>query len=143
MKRIIEFKNSSEHYKADACIVWCFDDRFSDLLEETKKKFNLKRIDQVEVAGGAKELAGSGSGTDFVLDQVYKSIKLHHTPLIILMVHKDCGAYGKLDVEDENEFFSGQLRAAKNNLHASLGANGQKAEIRAFLADFEGLSEVI
>ncbi len=140
MQQVIKFKSSKEHYKADACVVWCFDDRFSDLFEETKKKLNLKRIDQVEIAGGAKDLNGESAG--FVLSQIFKSIKLHHTPLIILMVHKDCGAYGKLDVSDENKFFSDELNVAKVKVEEFLKNNQLYAVVKTYFVDFEGLSEV-
>ena len=72
-----EFESSREHYKADACVVWCFDDRFSDLLEAFKKERGFKRIDVVEncwrrkSARGGRVLtgltAGGGPERDFVL----------------------------------------------------------------------------
>jgi hypothetical protein len=93
MEKKISFRSSAEHYIADACVVWCFDDRFSGLLGEFSKAF--KNFDLVKIAGGAKALAGEASPErDFVLGQIKTSVKLHGAKRIILMLHRDCGAYG-------------------------------------------------
>ena len=42
-------------------MVWCFDDRFSALLEAYKQKRGFKHIDLVKSAGGAKALAEGSS----------------------------------------------------------------------------------
>src|SRR5258708_3693122 len=90
-----QFQSSREHYQADACILWCFDDRFSGLLEDFKKKRNFKHTDVIECAGGAKALAAdSGPERDFILNQIGASVRLHRAPLAVLMVHIDCGGYG-------------------------------------------------
>lgn len=34
MQKIINFQTNKEHYHAEACIVWCFDDRFTPVLNE-------------------------------------------------------------------------------------------------------------
>ncbi len=90
-----KFPSPREHYDADACVVWCFDDRFSDLLEAYKKERGFKHADVVECAGGAKALAApDGADRDFVVNQIKLSNQLHKTPHAILMVHIDCGGYG-------------------------------------------------
>lgn len=50
------------------------------------------------MAGGAKSLASPEHEADreFLLAQVEKSIRLHGTDRVILMLHSDCGAYGGL-----------------------------------------------
>ena len=151
MKLVVPFKSSKDHYDADACIIWCFDNRFDELLEETKKVFNLSSTDVLEIAGGAMSLTGRGSaGNDdainFVTDQVEKSIKLHHTPLVMLMIHKDCGAYKAIGLppkgENEALFLEDDLGLAKEILTEHLKKKGYKAIIKTYLADFDGLWEV-
>ncbi len=95
-KLLLKSKISRKHYKADACVVWCFDDRFTKSRKKYFKKLGLKRIDRVMVAGGAKDLTAKGGASDkkYVLKQIATSIRLHHTPLVILTTHSDCGAYG-------------------------------------------------
>ena len=151
MKLVVKFKSPKEHYDADACIVWCFDNRFDELLEETKKVFNLSATDVLEIAGGAMSLTGRGSaGNDdainFVSDQVEKSIKLHHTPLVMLMLHKDCGAYKALGLpvkgENETELLKLDLEQAAIILARYLAEKGYRPKIRTYIADFDGLWEV-
>jgi hypothetical protein len=50
--------------------------------------------DPIKIAGGAKCLASPEPESDreFVLDQIRKSMRLHETKRVILMVHSD-GAY--------------------------------------------------
>jgi hypothetical protein len=86
------------HYTADACIVWCFDNRFWPAFLGFVKEKNLAHFDPVFIAGGAKSLAApeKPEDRDFVLRQIEKSIALHKAAKIILMTHSDCGAFGGL-----------------------------------------------
>jgi hypothetical protein len=100
-RRIIDLALTGEEYRSDACIVWCFDDRFdpasgdNSLLRAYIKQKGFRNVDVVKVAGGAKALAGDGSADqDFILDQIRISVRLHGTKRIALMLHEDCGAYG-------------------------------------------------
>ena len=138
MKKIIRFRSPEKHYTADACVVWCFDDRFTALLGKLEM-LGWKNVDLVKVAGGAKDLASGGPGAEFILDQIDKSVRLHHTKLIALMVHKSCGAYGKLEVKDEKEFLTGELEKAVARVRELVRSKGYEAEVKAFLADFEAL----
>ena len=101
MKRIINIKTSKEHYKGAPCLVWCFDDRFHNLLEKfrdfLKKDSGIERVDIIEVAGGAKGLANPDGEykRQTLLGEIGASVKLHYPPFVGLMVHEDCGAYGK------------------------------------------------
>jgi hypothetical protein len=150
MKQVVKFKSDSKHYDADACIVWCFDNRFGRLLEETKRKLNLKYTDDVEVAGGAMGLTGRGSAwkdkSNYIADQVEKSIRLHHTPLVVLMVHKDCGAYKTLGLPfksvSETQLLKDDLNEAKKELEQYLAKKEYRPVIKTYIADFDGLWEV-
>lgn len=86
------------HYTADACMVWCFDNRFWPAFLEFVKEKKFAHFDPVFIAGGAKSLAVPEKPEDkeFVLRQIEKSIALHKTAKIILMTHSDCGAFGGL-----------------------------------------------
>lgn len=138
MEKIVSFDSPREHYTADACVVWCFDDRFSGLLNAFARDF--KNYDLVKIAGGAKALAGDASSErDFVLDQIRKSIKLHGTKRIMLMLHRDCGAYGgsksfaDLDTETKNQM--SQLAVAKQFLIGEI----PDVPIDTCFAEFDGL----
>lgn len=147
-----EFESSREHYKADACVVWCFDDRFSDLLEAFKKERGFKRIDVVKIAGGAKALAadgstgltaGGGPERDFVLNQIKTSIKLHKTSLVILMVHMDCGGYGGSaafgnDEDAECERYVSDLKKAAKFIRSQVPG----VAVETHLVGFGGMTEI-
>ena len=137
MKKIISHDTPKEHYGADACVVWCFDDRFSGLLDVFAE--DLDNFDLVKVAGGAKALAGGpSSDRDFVLGQIRASVRLYGTKKIVLMFHRDCGAYGGskqfTDPSAELTFFADQLTAAKDFLKEEV----RDVPIETYFADFDG-----
>ena len=136
----VAFDSQEGHYTADACVVWCFDDRFYRLLKAFGKQEGFAHIDLVKVAGGAKALAGDASPErDFVLDQIKKSAALHGTKRVILMLHRDCGGYGGskqfADAGAEKAFFAGQLDRARDHVKREL----PDMQVDAVFADFDGL----
>lgn len=143
MKKILHHKARKDHYHADACVIWCFDNRFSMLLENFKKKMKFKNIDLVKVAGGAKVLATPQvePAEKYILGQIEKSIKLHHTKCIVLMVHSGCGAYGKKfkSIRAERKFYLIELRKAKRTVQKFLKQNRQEKPVDTYYADFSAL----
>ena len=140
-KQVIAFQSPKEHYTADACVVWCFDDRFYKLLKAFGKQEGFQNIDLVKVAGGAKALAeGATPDRDFLLGQIKTSIRLHGTKRVILMLHRDCGAYGGSkdfsDADAERAHYFSQLAAARDFLGHEIDV-----PIETFFADFDGLYE--
>ena len=147
MERIISQDVGKSHYKADACVIWCFDDRFSGLFENFVKKQGFRHVDLIKVAGGAKGIASpeNEAERDYLLGQVKKSIRLHNSPAVILMVHSDCGAYGGLKFsvkEEEFSFYLRELEKAEEAVKNYLYKNSLKAGIVRHFADFEGLAKV-
>ena len=139
---VIKFQSSKEHYTADACVVWCFDDRFYKLLKAFGKQENFKNIDLVKIAGGAKALGGeAGPDRDFVLGQLKASIRLHGTKRVVLMLHRDCGAYGGSknfpDANAELEHHTARLKAAKDLLGKEVNV-----PVDMYFADFDGLYKI-
>jgi carbonic anhydrase len=139
---IVKFKTHAEHYTADACVVWCYDDRFYKLLKAFGKKQGFKNIDLVKIAGGAKALADGAevsADRDFVINQIKTSVRLHGTKRVVLMLHRDCGAYGGSksfeSSEKERAHFESQLRAARDFVKKEIPA----VPVDAHFADFDGL----
>src|SRR5882724_13114723 len=99
VKKVFYFDAPREKYHCDAAILWCFDNRFELGFRKFLKRIGVVNSDPIKVAGGAKCLASAAGAADreFVLDQIRKSILLHRTTRVILMVHSDCGAYGGLE----------------------------------------------
>jgi len=79
--------------------VGCFDNRFETASRKLLNRIGVVQPDPIKIAGGAKALASPDEEfhRTFVLDQIQKSIRLHGTDRVILMLHSDCGAYGGLD----------------------------------------------
>lgn len=146
MNKIIDFQTNKEHYHAHACIVWCFDDRFTPVLNAFTKAKGYLHYDLVRIAGGIKALASPDKETDreYVLKQIEISLKLHHTPKLVLMNHSDCGAYGGLQAFQDNEATEKEehikeLSAAKNFLQKNLS---QQVPIDLIFVDCSGIYEV-
>lgn len=142
MKKLFHFDSPRERYHCDACIVWCFDNRFDLGFRKFLKRIGVVYSDPIKIAGGAKSLASpkNDAERDFVLDQIRSSIRLHGTKRAILMLHSDCGAYGGL------EAFEGDTQAEflhhRDELHraaAALKAGIPEIDVDVYFVNFEGI----
>ena len=146
MKKVFHFDSPREQYQADAAVVWCFDHRFEVAFSKFLKRSGLLTTDSIRIAGGAKALASAAGSRDreFVLDEIRKSVRLHATKRVILMVHSDCGAYGGLtgafggDTRAEALHHQGELQRAAANLLAALPG----IDVQGCFVDFEGVWDV-
>jgi hypothetical protein len=143
MKKVFHFDAPRERYQCDAAIIWCFDNRFELGFRKFLKRVGVANSDPIKIAGGAKSLASPDLERDreFVLEQIRKSIRLHGTRRVILMVHSDCGAYGGLaegfggDAQAEAAHHLVELRRAAENLRKAIPG----VEVDAYFVDFEGV----
>jgi carbonic anhydrase len=125
MKKVFHFDAPRDKYQCDAAIVWCFDNRFELGFRKFLKRIGVVNADPIKIAGGAKCLASPDHESDreFVVEQLRKSVRLHGTRRIILMLHSDCGAYGGLAGG-----FAGDVERERANHRAAMG---RAAEYRA------------
>ena len=142
IRKLFHLDLPRDRYKCDAAIVWCFDNRFELALHKLMKRTRLEHPDRIRVAGGAKCLAGKDREADrqFVLEQVRKSIRLHGTETVFLMLHSDCGAYGGLagfgnDETKEAEALCGDLKRASEFLQQNIPG----IQVKTFFVNFEGV----
>ncbi len=143
MKKVFYLDAPREKYHCDAAILWCFDNRFELGFRKFLKRIGVINSDPIKIAGGAKVLVSPEHESDreFVLEQVRKSIRLHGTKRVILMLHSDCGAYGGLadgfrgDAEAEASHHERDLQQAAVNLKAAIPG----IEVQAYFVDFEGI----
>jgi hypothetical protein len=137
MNKVFHFDAPREKYHCDAAILWCFDNRFELGFRKFLKRIGVVNSDPIKVAGGAKYLASPEHETDreFVLDQIRKSMRLHGTTRVVLMVHSDCGAYGGL------AGFGGDAEAEAGHHEAELRRAIPGVEVKAYFVDFEGIWE--
>ena len=144
LRKIFHFDSPREPYHCDAAVVWCFDHRFDLAFRKLLKRMGIAQEDAIRVAGGAKCLASpeQESEREFVLEQVRKSVRLHGTNRVVLMVHSDCGAYGGLqafggDAQAEASHHAGELRSAAEYLRQAV----PEVSVVCYYADFEGVWE--
>ncbi len=124
-------------------VIWCFDNRFELGFRKFLKRIGVANSDPIKIAGGAKCLASPELETErqFVLDQIRKSMRLHETRRVILMLHSDCGAYNSLadgfggDAAAERVHHHQELRRAAENLARAIPG----VEIEGYFVDFEGV----
>ena len=145
MMKVFHFDAPRAKYHCDAAIVWCFDNRFQLGFSKYLKRIGIVNSDPIKIAGGAKSLASPENEADceFVLEQIRKSIRLHGTRLVILMLHSDCGAYGGLagfnnDPRVEAAHHEGELRRAAIRLRQAIPG----VAAQAYFVDFEGIWQV-
>jgi carbonic anhydrase len=145
MKKVFYFDAPREKYQCDAAILWCFDNRFELGFRKFLKRIGVVHSDPIKVAGGAKCLASPESESErtFVLEQIRKSMRLHGTKTVILMVHSDCGAYGGLDGAFHGD---AQAEAAHHERELCVAAAKlveaiPELEVRGYFVDFEGIWE--
>jgi carbonic anhydrase len=143
VKKVFHFDAPREKYRCDAAILWCFDNRFDLGFRKFLKRIAVVNADPIKVAGGAKCLASPEREGDreFVLEQIRKSVRLHGTRRVILMVHSDCGAYGGLaggfggDARAEAVHHERELACAANKLREAIPG----LDVQGYFVDFEGI----
>jgi carbonic anhydrase-like protein len=143
MKKVFHFDAPREKYHCDAAILWCFDNRFELGFRKFLKRIGVVNSDPIKIAGGAKCMASPEHEGDreFVLDQIRKSMRLHGTRRVILMLHSDCGAYGGLaagfggDTAAEAAHHERELQRGAANLRAAIPG----VEVQGYFVDFDGI----
>lgn len=145
MRQVLYFTSSPDHYVADAAVVWCYDYRFDTAFRKLLKKTGVFAYDSIRLAGGAKSLVSPEHESDraFVLDQIRKSMKLHETTTVVLMLHSDCGAYGGLrafdnNAEKEKQHHDSELQKAAAFLKQQI----PELTVKSYLVDFDGVWEI-
>ena len=144
-KYVFQYDTDLSHYTASAFCLRCFDDRFWKSFKNFTKSLGVKHIDPESVAGGAKILASPehDKDRDFMLRELEKSIRLHHTKKVMLFSHHDCAAYGGFtkfsnDEQAEFDFHAGELAKAKEIVLSKFPG----LEVEAYFIDQKGVIKV-
>lgn len=94
-------------HSAKAIVIHCIDFRFiTGLKNYLHKDLGLRgQYDKVSIAGAAKNLVDPTHPHDVevVLRQIEISQRLHAITEVLLINHKDCGAYGNIFASPEEE----------------------------------------
>lgn len=133
MEKVFYFDSPLEVYRADACVISCFDARFDLATRKFLKRRGIAVYDQVKIPALAKALAApeSDAQRDFVLGMVRTSMRLHRSSRVLLIGHNECGGYpGAAPDAIVADLFRAALvlRAAEPSL-----------AVECYFADFDGI----
>ena len=141
-KYVFNYSSHLRHYEAAVFALRCFDNRFWKIFKHFMKHLGLGDIDPESPAGGAKVLASPEKRGDrnFMLREIEKSIRLHHTRRVMLFTHHDCGAYGGLtkfknDEEKEFVFHCQELAKAQKIVQEKF----PKLKVKTYFIDEQGV----
>jgi len=135
-EKVFHFDSPREVYRADACVIACFDARFDVAVRKFLKRRGVVTFDHVKIPGGAKALAvpECEADRDFVLRMVRTSMRLHGSERVVIVAHQDCGAYpgGPIEVVAADA-----VRAAEVLRRSEPGLG-----VECYFADFDGVYRV-
>jgi len=136
MEKILHFDAPQEVYRADACVITCFDARFDLTVRKFLKRLGITIYDHIKIPGSAKALADpdSAGDRDFVLRMVRTSMRLHRPERALLLAHNDCGAYPGVPPE---LVAADVVRAAQVLLAAE-----PSLTIECYFTDFDGVYRI-
>jgi len=141
--RLYWFPTPDGVYRAEACVISCFDARFELAVRKFLKRRGAAPADHVRVAGGPRGLGSprTPAEREFLLDQLRASVRLHAAARVMLLAHSDCGACGGLeafggDTEREAAWHRAELGKA-----AAVRAALPGLAIERYFLDFTGVWE--
>jgi hypothetical protein len=133
MEKLFHFDSPPEVYRADACVITCFDARFDLAVRKFLKRRGVVVFDQVKIPGGVKSLAAPecDADRDFVLRMVRTSMRLHGFGRVLIVPHRECGAYPDAPID---VVAADALRGAE-----FLRASEPSLAVECYFADFDGV----
>ena len=136
MEKAFHFDCPEAVYRADACVLSCFDFRFETAMRKFFKRCGIQMFDHIKIPGSAKALAAPerDSDRDFVLSMVRTSRRLHDPARMLILGHNDCGAYPG----QPSEAVAADVRKAAEILRAA--EPGMAVE--CYFCDFDGIYKV-
>ena len=136
MTKLFHFDSPQEDYRADACVISCFDARFDRVVRKFLRKQSIEFYDQVKIPGSARALSTSAGAAEreIALGMVRTSIRLHRPSRVWLFAHADCGAYRSSTLEIQ----MADLRSAADFMRSS----EPSLPVECFYCNFDGVYSV-
>jgi hypothetical protein len=136
MEKAFHFDCPVEVYRADACVLSCFDYRFDLAMRKFFRRCGIEAVDHIKIPGSAKALAAPEreSDRDFVLGMVQTSIRLHRPERMLILGHNECGAYPG---QPPDVVAADVMKAAEIVRAAGLGLR-----VECYFCDFDGVYRV-
>jgi hypothetical protein len=135
MQKALHFDCPAQVYKADACVLSCFDYRFELAMRKFFRRRGMEAVDHIKIPGSAKALAAPETETDrdFVLGMVRTSVRLHKPERMLILGHNECGAYAGATPE----VVAADVVKAAEIVSAGLGLS-----VECYFCDFDGVYRV-
>ncbi|MGD0497679.1 MAG: carbonic anhydrase [Bryobacteraceae bacterium] len=133
MEKLFHFDCPRGLYTADACVISCYDARFDLAVRKFLKRRGVFTFDHVKIPGGPKALAAPEQETDrdSAMRMIRMSLALHHTGRVLLIGHRECGAYPGV----EADVIIADLARAADCLRAA----EPLLPVERYFADFDGV----
>jgi len=136
MRKLLHFDSPTEVYRAEACVITCFDARFDPAIRKFLKRRGVAVVDHIKIPGSAKALGApdNESDRDFVMRMIRTSMRLHGSNLVLMLGHNDCGAYPGAPPEA----VTADLLAAARFLRSAQ----PDLAVETYFTDFDGIYEI-
>ena len=133
MQKLFHFDCPQEVYRADACVISCFDFRFDAQLRKFLKRRGAAVYDHVKIPGSVKAVVAPDreSDRDLVVAMLRTSLRLHGPRRLMLFGHNDCGAYPDTPAE--------VVRADVVKAAAYFASVEPTLQIESYFCDFDGV----
>ncbi len=122
---------------AGVLVLCCSDGRFREAVDDfLHEHLGLSRYDRLVIPGGPGAIAGGG-GTwrqeESVLEDLRFAIQAHHTDMVVLISHEDCGFYSaRLGVRGPDQ--GRRQREDLRKVRTRVGLLGPGLRVEAFHA---------
>lgn len=94
LEKVLHFDCPTDVYRADACVISCFDARFDAAMRKFLKRSGILLYDHVKIPASVKPWASDNDAdADVLLRALRTSLRLHQPPRVLLFGHSDCGGY--------------------------------------------------
>lgn len=126
-------------HACNALVLTCIDFRFHNQLEKLLQDKVCQSFDLKTDAGAVKQLvSGKAAVRDWILQNIEIARKLHQIKKVVLVNHRDCGAYGG-DAAFANH--RAQVNFHKNQLEEATKIIQEKfpdLKVETYFAELEG-----
>jgi carbonic anhydrase len=131
-----------EQHRCTNFLLTCMDFRFRTAIEDWAKQNNYTDdYDLISMAGAQKSIVDEDTRTG-LMKQIKISTDLHQAKKIILMAHRDCGAYGGSKAfaswEEELKKYTTDLEQAEEIIKHTF----PDADVRKLVLNFDPSGEV-
>lgn len=149
-KIVVSLQSPEDHYVADACAIFCVDERFKSANAALEVNKGWYKVDRLTLPGGAQAFAHDDVKEVGDVGKVFAwgadiAKRLHHAKRLALTIHEGCGAYGEAMPKGRDKaliFIEGELRKAAKTAAAYLETKKVQIPVETYAVMFDGVYEI-